>query len=183
MIKQSLINNWATAICELIVEEKKAKSFTKTLEELKNIFELNQEAIYFLSNKFIDVKTRIKFIENIFKKDLEPLVLNCLKLIVEREIFSYIEYILNAAIKKLWESLDIKKGIIYSTLKIDQKYISTIEEKIKNKINQNIKLENKIDNSLIAGIRIEVANNIFDFSLKGKVEDMKNIILENREQR
>ncbi|QHX36304.1 F0F1 ATP synthase subunit delta [Spiroplasma sp. BIUS-1] len=180
MIKQTLINNWASAICELAKEENKVESFTQTLEDLKKVFETNQEAVEFLSNKFIPLEKRINFIDNIFKKEIDQLVLNSLKLIVEREYFSSVNYIFEAAIKKLWESLEIKKGIIYSTIEIDKKTISTIEEKIHKKICQKIKLENKIDSSLIAGIRIEVANNVFDYSLKGKVEDMKNMILENR---
>ncbi|WP_338985196.1 F0F1 ATP synthase subunit delta [Spiroplasma endosymbiont of Diplazon laetatorius] len=180
MIKQTLINNWATAICELAIEEKKVESFTETFEDLKKIFEENQEAIDYLSNKFISLDKRIKFVDEVFKKEIDLLILNFLKLITERENFFSINYILKATIKKLWESLEIKKGIIFSTIEIDKKSISIMEEKIHKKINQRIKLENQIDNSLIAGIRIEVANNVFDYSLKGKVEDMKNSILENR---
>ncbi|AUM62305.1 F0F1 ATP synthase subunit delta [Spiroplasma monobiae] len=180
MLKQSLINNWATAICEIAKEENKVQTFTETLEDLSKIFESNEEAIIFLSNKFIPLEKRINFVDDIFKKEIDVLILNCLKLIVERESFSSVNYILQSTIKKLWESLEIKKGIVYSTIEIDKKFISIMEEKINKKINQKIKLENKIDNSLIAGIRIEVANNVFDYSLKGKVEDMKNSILENR---
>ncbi|WP_339020983.1 F0F1 ATP synthase subunit delta [Spiroplasma endosymbiont of Atherix ibis] len=180
MIKQSLINNWSTAICELAIEENKVKLFIETLENLKNIFEENEEAVVFLSNKFIPFKKRINFINEIFKKEIDILLLNCLKLIIERECFSSLNYIFKTSIDKLWKTLKIQKGIIYSTIEIDKKTILSIEEKIHKKINQQVKLENKIDNSLIAGVRIEVANNVFDYSLKGKVENMKNSILENR---
>ncbi|AGR41757.1 F0F1 ATP synthase subunit delta [Spiroplasma diminutum] len=180
MLKQTLINNWATAISEIAIEEKKVELFTKTLEELKEVFILNPDVINFLSNRSITISKRLEFVDKIFKSEIDILILNCLKLIIERESFYSVNYIFTAAIKKLWESLNISKGIIYSTIEIDKKLIKIMEEKIHKKINHEIKLENKIDSSLIAGVRIEVANNVFDFSLKGKAEDMKNSILENR---
>ncbi|AGR40751.1 F0F1 ATP synthase subunit delta [Spiroplasma taiwanense] len=180
MIKQSLIINWAEAIFEIAKEKNKVKEYCEILSELLEIFKENAEAIEFIANRNILLETRLKFIDLIFANKIEAELLNTLKLLVERNYFGSIIYILSEAIKKIYEQLEIQNGVIYSTQKLDDKLIKKIEKKIELKINQKIKLENKIDNNLLAGIRIEVLNKKYDFSLKGKIEDMKSIILTNR---
>ena len=71
----------------------------------------------------------------------------------------------------------VSEGLIYSTLRLDQKVINQIEEKIGKLENQKVELKNVVDPNLIGGVKIVIHDHIYDGSIKHHLEMMKKDLL------
>jgi len=68
------------------------------------------------------------------------------------------------------------RGILYSALPLDEKRAKAIEAKTSNMIGKEVRLENRIDSSLVGGFRIYTDGKLIDASLKTRLNNMKKRI-------
>ena len=73
-------------------------------------------------------------------------------------------------------------GTVYSVRKLDEKTIKQVEEAIGSQLERLVKLENKIDEELLGGIKVVVNNNVWDGSYKSKLKDLRSGLLSNDEE-
>ena len=72
--------------------------------------------------------------------------------------------------------LNIKRGIIYSTIKLTSSQLKGMERKISKMLNANVTLRNIIDENLLGGFKIQVEDYILDDSMKNRLEKLKETI-------
>ena len=72
--------------------------------------------------------------------------------------------------------LNVKKGIIYTTIKLTKQQIEKINEKVSKILKANVYLVNEIDTKLIGGFKIVVDDYIIDDSLKYRLMNLKDEI-------
>ena len=73
-------------------------------------------------------------------------------------------------------------GTVYSVRKLDKKTITEVEKAIESQLARKVKLENKLDEELLGGIKVVVNNNVWDGSYKTKLKDLKKDLLNNDEE-
>ena len=64
-------------------------------------------------------------------------------------------------------------GVVYSARELDEKSIENIEKAIGEELDRKLKLENKIDEELLGGVKVVVNNNVWDGSYKAKLDELK----------
>lgn len=72
----------------------------------------------------------------------------------------------------------VVKGIVYSVRPLDADEMQRITDFASNKFNRKTTLINKIDKSLISGIKLEVGDQIIDGSLKSQLDDLRSSLLQ-----
>jgi len=181
---QSKSNNSNMAIVysqilfELSQERNKVENYLNNsitiykLYENKDYKKLNN----LLSNLSFSVNEKEKIIDKLFLNKLDMYYLNFLKVLVSRNDYKYLPNILKKYIHLASVSLNEKIGIIYSVSKLDSLQISKIEKALSKKLDKKITLENKIDESLIAGIKIVFEDLEIDKTIKYKLQDISNIL-------
>ena len=63
---------------------------------------------------------------------------------------------------------------MYSKVNLTKEYLDKLKEKLEIKTSKNVLLENVIDKSITAGIRIEYESNIIDLTVDKKFNDLIN---------
>lgn len=63
----------------------------------------------------------------------------------------------------------IVKGYAWTTEPIDQKTINKLQELMSKKVDKEVMIENRIDKTIIGGIKLEVGDNIWDNTIKNKL--------------
>jgi F-type H+-transporting ATPase subunit delta len=89
-----------------------------------------------------------------------------------------IESILREFIKEASLLENIVEGTVYSTSPLTKEEIKSLEVALEKKDGYKTKLINKIDPSLIGGIKIVINDKIIDRSMKSALDDIKKKILE-----
>jgi len=68
-------------------------------------------------------------------------------------------------------------GIVYSVNLLEEKLLHELEQVLSERFQTAIILENKIDTSLIQGIKVEIDNFVIDDSIKIKLASLKEELL------
>ena len=71
----------------------------------------------------------------------------------------------------------IEEGMIYTPYELTDQQIQDIEKAISQKENKKVTLKVSIDPSLLGGIKVQIANRIYDGTIKNKVEMLKKELL------
>ena len=104
-------------------------------------------------------------------------VLNFLKLLVQSRRIRYIDDIVKSYINLSNQYLGIEEGMIYTPYELTDQQIQDIEKAISQKENKKVTLKVSIDPSLLGGIKVQIANRIYDGTIKNKVEMLKKELL------
>lgn len=102
--------------------------------------------------------------------------MNFLLVIIENKRFSVINEIYSIFCDLCNEYKKQKIAKVYSCNKLNNAVIEKIKCKLKNKYFSDIIIENYIDKSLIAGFIIKIEDEVFDCSLKGRLESFSNAL-------
>lgn len=177
LVKKSLIYNWAAALTNIAIKEKKVDMYVEQSSLIIDLLKNRDDFLSLLSVHTPQDATREKIISNVFsEKNFDKYIINALKLMVISDLAFNIRDIFKELRKKLSRHNHIQYGVIWSISELDDKLIKVFEQKVSKKVNKDIRLVNKIDKSLIGGIQIIVNGQNFDGSLKGRLDDIKNSI-------
>ena len=141
---------------------------------------LNQDAdLYqFIDNRQYSAIDKIQRVQCAFNNQLDNEVLSVFFLQCEAIDRSHIELVLlHDYLTYYYHLRDTSFGTIYSArlLPIDQ--IEKVEKAISKQIERNVKLENKIDESLLAGVKVVINNVVWDGSYKAKLKIIKENLI------
>lgn len=71
------------------------------------------------------------------------------------------------------------EGLLISAYKLDDKTIKALEEKFSKSIGQPVKFRVEIDRSLIGGFIVSIRHHRYDYSIKYKLNVMKEFLLKS----
>ncbi|ATG97652.1 F0F1 ATP synthase subunit delta [Mesoplasma lactucae] len=187
LLDSKVSDNWGIALANIAVENKKENEFIEQTGVLIDLLKNNQNLVDLLSIKIdtnsIDID-KDKIIDDVFTKaGFNPYIVNAMKLLAAASEFEYARDVFKKTRRILSLKAGNEYGVIWSTEPISDAQVKQFEEKIGKKLNKNIKLVNKIDQSLIGGVEIVVEGRIFDGSVKGKLDHIRYQILENQNKK
>ena len=169
-------SRYGQALYSLALEQDKVLSWQEEIKELKTVFEENSDFIMVLGSSFLSLKERQEILEKTLvgvDKNIVALIL----VIMENNRTNSLLEVFDAFNSYCNEYRGISEGFIYSTLKLDKKIISQIEEKISKVEKRQVELKNVIDPTLIGGVKIVIHDRIYDGSIKHHIEMMKKDLL------
>ena len=118
----------------------------------------------------------IKVISKNFQ--LEKLFENFLNFLIKKRRFFYIQKILESFNEICSEKRGEIKAEIKSAKQLTQDEINRITEELSNNFNSKIKLNYNHDQSLIGGLIVQVGSTMIDTSIKNKLQQIENRMIE-----
>ena len=171
-----IASRYGLALYSLALEENKISSLQEESKELIAILKDNNDFILLLGSEFLSLKERLDILEqSLIGVDKD--IVSFLAIVIENNRSDYIIEILEAFNSYCYEYKGVLEGYIYSTLKLDQNTIQKISEKLSKIEHKQIELKNKIDPSLIGGVKVIIGDKVYDGSIKNHLEMMKNDLL------
>ena len=175
----SPLSSYAQALFELAEENKIDFEIEKQVSELMKLIFKNEDFNLFIknpTNKTEDLKNVLNKISDKF--NFNQLLKKFLNFLVLKRRLFYLEKILDDFLK----ICSSKRGEIIAKLTAAKELNNSEIEKIKNELTQNfgknIKLDYKYDTSLIGGLIIQVGSVMVDTSIKNKLKQIENKMLE-----
>ena len=144
-----------------------------------NLIKSNQDFANLIKDPTSNREDLLKTISNISDNNrFEDLFKNFLSFLVKKRRFFYVEQILKSFI----EICSQKRGELKAELKSAKKLSSDEILKITNELTKNfsskIKLNYKHDESLIGGLVVQVGSTMVDTSIKNKLQQIENRMIE-----
>ena len=173
---ENVSSRYALALYSLADDLNKVESWQQEVKELKRIFKENTDFVMILGSSFLPIIKRQE-IMNKTLKGVDENIKALISVIMENNRTDLLFDVFDDFNTYCNEHRGIREGYIYSTLKLDEKVISEIEEKISKLENNKVELKNIVDPSLIGGVKIVVHDHIYDGSIKHHIEMMKKDLL------
>lgn len=146
------------------------------LATIKDILNQSKDLDIFLTNPLTSIDDKKEILEKVFSSEIDALIINFLKVLVDKNRFSVFNEIFDSYNKYLDNINNISRVKVISAVAMSKETESRLKEKLEAKLRKNIVLDLCIDPNIIAGLVIKIGDNIVDMSLKHKLEDLsKNI--------
>ena len=177
-----LDRRYALALYEVAEEKGKVEEYIQDLRDICNIIETNKDFYEVIKQPQISTKMKKKTFINIFKGHIDEELLSFLLILIEKDRILYLKEKLVEMEKIDLERKNTLKGIVKTTIPLAEEEFNNLVSTLEKKYNKNIILEQIIDEEILGGIYVRVNNEIMDSTIKSKLDDMKEIML-NSERR
>lgn len=168
------------------------KTSTSAITYAKSLFEANKEALQDLNTVFevmnsskefeltmlnpsVSLQVKYDIVDEIFKKELDEKVLNFVKILIEKNRFNEFSQIIQAYSDVLDEANNVKRVEIVSAIELSDTQKQKTINKLKAKLNKEVKVDWTLDTGIIGGLVIKIDDNIIDTSLKNKLDKLSKI--------
>jgi len=172
-----IAERYAESLFELAVEMQAVDKYRKDMKLVDEVLESDPSFVPFFSHVLVPNDVKWELIDKSFKGNVDPYVLNFLKLLVRKRRIKAIREIVKSFIALTNKSLGIEEGIIYSPFDLTDKQVKDVEEALSKKEHKQIILQVRKDPSLVGGIKVQVANKVYDGSIKNRVSRLKAELL------
>lgn len=159
-----------------------AKSLFETnkdaLQDLNTVFEvmkLSKEFELTMLNPSVSLQIKYDIVDEVFKKKLDEKVLNFVKILIEKNRFNEFSQIIRAYSNVLDEVNNVKRVEIVSAIELSDTQKQKTIDKLKAKLNKEVKVNWTLDAGIIGGLVIKIDDNIIDTSLKNKLDKLSKI--------
>ena len=169
-------DRYAESLFDLAKEENKVTQYLDDIKLVGEVLGSDPQIVQFFNHVLIENEKKIQLLDQSFKGNVDQYVLNFLKLLVQSRRIRYIDDIIKSYINLSNQYLGIE-GTIYTPYKLTDQQIQDIEKAISKKENKKVTLKLSIDSSLLGGIKVQIANRIYDGTIKNKVEMLKKELL------
>lgn len=179
-MKDSIALRYANALFLLAKEENKVQQYQDEIKNILIVIEQNPDFLIFIKHYNVDKAPKKKLINDVFK-GLQENIINYFKLLVDKNRANYLKESLLAFNTLCNEDKGVKEGIIYSISPLTKEEKLKIELLIGQKLKSKVELENKIDRSLLGGIKVVVNDVIFDNTLYRQIQTMHQELLKGKD--
>ena len=157
---------------ELDIVNKVREDFSLLIDTLVN----DEDIFNFFVSNFIDIKTKIKVLNKVYKEKIEVEVLNLISILLERNLVKLLEDTIYEYERLAAEFYNIYKVKVSTAKKIDD--IMQLENAIVKLIGHDIEMTVTEDESLISGIVVNIGGTIYDYSIKNELSNLKKLLLD-----
>lgn len=172
----SVASRYAIALLSVARDSNQIKEYNSEVESIINIISNNKGFISLLSSYDIKTNEKKEILNKVFKNKINQYILNLMCVVVDNNRCKYLLDILKEFDRISLNELNVKKGIIYTTIKLTKQQIEKLNEKVSKILKANVYLVNEIDTKLIGGFKIVVDDYIIDDSLKYRLMNLKDEI-------
>jgi len=172
-----IAQRYAEALVELVKDgkltyEKVSADIKTVLQTLKTSFDLQE----FLTNPLISIEDKKEVAARVFTDEIDTLVLNFIKILIDKDRFCQFEAVSEAYDKILDKINNVSRIKVTSAVALGEDAKKRLKEKLENKLSKKVTFDWEISPEIIAGLVIQMGDNVIDTSLKHKLEDLSKSI-------
>lgn len=171
---------YSLALYELSNEKSEQLEVEQSVKNVISLLAHDKQIKNYLINPTKTLENQINLVNKISEIIKAPLLLkNFLLLLIQKRRIFFVENILKQYIKLSSEKRGEIVASLVSSKKISEDEIAKITKEFSDLIGSSINLNFKIDETLIGGLKLQVGSLLIDSSVKNKLKNLKQSILEN----
>ena len=168
-----IADRYAQALFEVGEETQTTSELHQELSELVDIFNENKDLYNFLKSPLIGREDKKNVMQNIFKNQLSSNMNNFLKIVIDKDRMSTIEYIEKSYKSLLNDKNNVLEGTAITAVKLSEKEIKDLEKNLSIKYNKNVTLNNIVDETILGGVLVKLGNEEIDGTVRTRLSKMK----------
>ena len=172
-------SRYSLALYELASESNSLQQVEDQCASIINLISANKDFSNLIKDPTSNQTDLLKIINNISDNNkFETLLKNFLSFLVTKKRFFYVEQILKSFIETCSKKRGELKAELQSAKELSNDEITKITEELTQNFSSKIKLNYKHDKSLIGGLIVQVGSTMVDTSIKNKLQQIENRMIE-----
>ncbi|MGN1134417.1 MAG: ATP synthase F1 subunit delta [Oscillospiraceae bacterium] len=167
---------YAEALFELCREENCLEDTFGELSLLNDIFNSNEDFIRLLSSPLLGEDEKSEVLSNVFNGEISKLTFNFLCVLSAKKRMSYFPGIYHEFKGMYLDETGILEVNITTASQISDNIKEKLIQKLEKVTGKKIFLNEKIDKSLLGGIKVQYGDKEIDSSVKSKLDELKKQI-------
>ena len=173
-----LAREYGDGLYALTEEENISKEVLMQLIELKKLFQSQPDFIRLLGNMSLSKEERVQIIDRVLRGQVHLYLLNFLKILCERGALNEYEGCL-AAFKTLYnQAHGIVEATVTTAVPLDDDQRVRMSEKLSAKTGKTVVLTEKVDESLMGGVLLEMNGQRYDNTLKNRLKSIHSAMVQ-----
>ena len=170
---------YSLALYELASENNVLSQVEDQSSSILNLISSSKDFSNLIKDPTNNQEDLLKVIDNISNNNkFESLLKNFLSFLVTKRRFFYVEQILKSFIETCSQKRGELKAELKSAKELSSDEISKITDELTKNFSSKIKLNYKHDESLIGGLVVQVGSTMVDTSIKNKLQQIENRMIE-----
>ncbi len=179
MRNQVLIKRYAQGLINSAKDEKEFESLLRQIREFRDLLSKQKNLQDALTSPFLPASKKIEIAAQILAKtSLEEKARRFLLLLVDNSRISLIKDIIDQSPEVWNDEHGIATFVVSSVVPLNESQKKRLEERLTRFEKKNVSLSYKIEPSLIGGLSIRKKNIVYDVSVQGELERLKQKISE-----
>ena len=172
------VRGYARNLMELANQENMVESCYSEIKAINDEINSNPELARYLVSADYSSDDKKRKLQEVFNNELDNSILHGLFLVIENLPRKHMELeLIHEFLNYYYQSRGMVFGTVYSAEKLSTKDINTVEIAFSHKLDKTIKLENKVDPSLIGGIKVVINESVWDGTYRAKINDLRSTLL------
>lgn len=178
MKENSLAKRYALGLIKSIKDEKEYLILKKELEDFVILISRNDEFKAGMESSLFSKNQKRELLDSIHNKaKFNKKTFNLLLTMIDENRLIILETVV-LLLEELWfEKNGIEKLKVLSAVSLNQQLEEKLIKNLEKSFDKKIIIEKEVDESLIAGIKIQRGSVFYDFSINGNLKKLKNAIL------
>jgi len=163
---------YGTALMEAARELGKEDQILEEAQAVAQIIEDEPDLHQFINYPGVSADEKKEVLKNIFEGRICEELLNFLYILVDKRRTTNFGRIVKVYKSLIEHEEGVSYGTVYSVVKLSEERLKELEEQTSKLLQMNVKLENELDPSLLAGFKILVEGKIIDASYRKKFDEL-----------
>lgn len=170
-------NRYAKALYELAKEKNVVAETVADLREVRIVFTESKDVFSLLESPNLTTDKKFELLSTLFAT-VQPIIVDALKVILVNNRIDETVSVIDSFIRIANDESGVEDAIVYSTETLTEDQLQRISTTFATKVGKNsLNITNKIDTSLIGGIKLIIGNQIYDNTIVNKVNGLRRALL------
>lgn len=167
---------YGEALYSLCKEENLSDTVLRELTVLQESFGENPDFLRLLSSPNVAVQERCQILDNCFRGQVQPYVLNFLKILTEKSVVKAFSDCVCQYRKLYNEDHNILPVTAVTAVPLTQEQFARLTEKLSELTGKTAQLVNRVDPACLGGVRLDYDGMRVDGSVANRMESIRKIL-------
>jgi F-type H+-transporting ATPase subunit delta len=172
MIETKVAKRYAKSLIDLSNETKVLDAVNSDMKLFVSVCSKNRDLGLLLSNPIIHKDKKRAILQEIFSSKMNKLTMTFFEIVIRKGREKYLVPIANEFINQYKELKKILTAEIVSAVGLDDKLRSQVYSMLRNEVNSEVELIEKVDSKLIGGFVLRVGDKQYDASIAASLRKL-----------
>ncbi len=172
-----VVRRYAVTLLDAAQETGVLDSTRRDLEGIDAALNASSELRDFLSNRLLSNDSKQAALEQVFEGRVETLVMNFMRLLVQRGRAGMLQEITTACLQIIDERSGVSTAHVRSAVALDEAQTDHLRQKLAGYFGGDIRLEINVDDTMRGGLIAAVGDTVFDGTVEAQLQRLHRRLL------